>query len=100
MISFKQLCSRCKKNYVLSTSRDRFPVCFDCHKNELAGEVTDPAMKKFFDIPDDFYKENTFLRSIKINYLRYGKLTDPQTAAFTKTVEKMKESRESAKAKK
>jgi hypothetical protein len=89
MISFKQICSRCRKNYVLSTSRDRYPVCFECHKSELNGEITDPEMKKFFDLPEDYYKNNSFLRSIKINYLRYGKLTDPQTAAFKKTVDKL-----------
>lgn len=90
MISFKQLCSRCKKNYVVTTYKDRYPICFECHKSELQGEITDPEMKKFFDIPEDFYKQNSFLRSIKINYLKYGKLSEPQVNAFVKTVDKMK----------
>lgn len=47
-------------------------------------------MKKMFDIPEDFYKKNSFLRSIKINYLRYGKLTEKQIEAFKKAVDKMK----------
>jgi hypothetical protein len=90
MISFKQICSRCKKNYVLATHRDRYPICFECQKGDMIGEITDPKMKKFFDIPEDFYKQNMFLRNIKINYLRYGRLSEAQTDAFSKTVEKMK----------
>lgn len=90
MISFKQLCSRCRKNYVVTTYRDRYPVCFECQKSELVGEITDPKMKVFFDIPDEFYKINSFLRSIKINYLKYGRLSEAQISAFEKTVDKMK----------
>ena len=37
-------------------------------------------------------RENLFLRSIKLNYLKYGALTDKQIDAFKKTVERMKES--------
>jgi ribosomal protein S27AE len=91
MITFKQICSRCKKNYVIATHRDRYPVCFECQKNELSGEISDPEMKKFFDLPEKYYKENSFLRSIKINYLRYGKLTEPQVEAYKKTVAKLRE---------
>ena len=39
----------------------------------------------------EFYKENAFLRDIKVNYLRYGKLTERQVEAFKKVVQKMKE---------
>jgi hypothetical protein len=99
MISFKQICSRCKKNYVLATSRDRYPICFECQKGEMLGEITDPKMKKFFDIPEDFYKQNMFLRNIKINYLRYGRLSEPQIEAFNKTVEKMNEPKKPVKSK-
>ena len=60
-------------------------------KNELKGEIKNKKFKKMFDIPEEFYKENLFLRSIKINYLRYGKLTEKQIAAFKKTVKNMKE---------
>ncbi len=87
---FKQRCMRCKKNMVIVTSRDRFPLCYDCQKKEMTGEIKDPAMKKMFDIPEEFYKENSFLRSIKVNYLRYSNLTEKQIEAFKKTVEKMK----------
>ncbi len=97
MISFKQLCSRCKKNYVVTTYRDRYPTCFECQKNELNGEITDIEMKKFFDLPEEFYKNNSFLRNIKINYLKYGKLTENQIEAFKKTVTKMKEEKSSSK---
>ena len=57
----------------------------------MTGEIKDPKMKKMFDIPDELYKESSFLRNIKINYLRYGNLTDKQVAAFKKVVGKMKE---------
>ena len=90
-VRYKQLCVRCKKNYVLVTYRQKFPLCYDCQKNELKGEIKNKKFKKMFDIPEEFYKENLFLRSIKINYLRYGKLTEKQIAAFKKTVKNMKE---------
>lgn len=88
--AYKQKCMRCKKNWVVVTSRQRFPICFDCQKSELEGEIKDPEMKKLFNIPDDFYQKNSFLRSIKINYLKYGKLTERQIEAFKKTVENLK----------
>jgi len=56
----------------------------------MAGEIKDPEMKKFFDIPEEFYAVNSFLRDIKVNYLKYGKLSDRQISAFKDTVEKMK----------
>ncbi len=89
-VRYKQKCSRCRKNYVVVTWKTRFPVCYDCEKKDLQGTITDPAMKKLFDIPEDFYKNNAFLRDIKINYLRFGRLSDKQVAAFKKAVEKMK----------
>lgn len=47
-------------------------------------------MKKLFNIPEEFYKTNGFLRSIKINYLRFGKLSEKQIECFQKTVKEMK----------
>jgi hypothetical protein len=90
-IRFKQKCFRCRKNYVVVTRRSRFVLCYDCQKKELEGEITDPKMKKLFDIPEDFYRENSFLRDIKVKYLRYGELTDKQVAAFKKVVKEMQE---------
>ena len=57
----------------------------------MQGKVKDPKMKKMFDIPEEFYKENSFLRDIKVKYLQWGGLTERQIEAFKKTVEKMKE---------
>ena len=91
---YKKKCSRCKAKYVLVTWKDRYPVCYECQSKELSGEITDKDMIKFFDIPEEFYKENGFLRSIKINYLRYGRLTEAQVEAFKKTIAKMKEDKE------
>ncbi len=89
-ISFKQKCSRCKKNYVVATRRSRWVECYDCERPKLMQKVEDPEMAKMFDIPEEFYKENSFLRSIKINYHRFGSLTERQLEAFKKTVEDMK----------
>jgi len=90
-IKFQQKCNKCKQNYVTVTNRQRYALCYDCQKKEMEGEIKDPKMKKMFDIPEEFYKKNMFLRSIKINYLRFGKLSEKQIEAFKKTVKKMKE---------
>jgi hypothetical protein len=92
--SYKQKCIRCRKNHVLVTSANKYPLCYDCQKDELKGEIKDKEMKKFFDLPEDFYKNNAFLRSIKINYLKFGKLTDKQKEYFQKAVVQMKEKKE------
>lgn len=76
---------------VLITGRNQFPICYDCQKGELAGEIKDPKMKKMFKIPEELYKKSGFLRSIKANYLRYGKLTDKQIEFFKKAVKELKQ---------
>lgn len=90
-IKYKKKCIRCQKNYVPATWKDRYVTCYECQKKELEGEIKDPKMKKFFDIPEEYYKENAFLRNIKINYLRYGSLTEKQIEAFKKAVKKIEE---------
>ena len=77
---------------VLISGRNNFPLCYDCQKNELEGEIKDPEMKKLFDIPEEFYRQNSFLRSIKSNYLKFGKLTEKQVETFKKAVSDMKKS--------
>ena len=90
-IKYKQRCFKCKRNYVVVTSRQKYVVCYDCQKDELKKEVKNAKMKKLFEIPEEFYKKNMFLRDIKINYLRYENLSEKQIEAFKKTVKKMKE---------
>lgn len=90
MVRYKQRCFRCKQNMVLVTSGTKFPLCYDCQKEELHGEIKDSKMKKFFDISEDFYKESSFLRSIKINYIRFGKLSDKQKEWFKKVTDEIK----------
>lgn len=68
----------------------KFVICYDCQKEDLKKEIKDPEMKKLFDIPEEFYRTNSFLRSIKANYIRFGKLSEKQIEAFKKTVEKLK----------
>ncbi|MEK6886279.1 MAG: hypothetical protein AABW88_00440 [Nanoarchaeota archaeon] len=89
-VQYKEKCRMCKKNMVLMTSRNQFPICYDCEKSQLQGEITDPEMKKMFDIPEEFYKTNSFLRSIKKNYLRFGNLSEKQIEVFKKVVNDMK----------
>lgn len=95
-IQYKRKCRLCQKNYVLVTNRTRNDnvICFDCQKNKMEGEIADPEMKKLFDIPPEFYKESTFLRSIKINYLRFGSLSERQIEAFKDAVDRLKQSTE------
>lgn len=87
---YKKQCFKCKKNYVLVSGMQGYTICYDCQKEELSKEIKDPKMKRMFNIPEKFYKENSFLRSIKSNYLRYGKLTEKQIEAFKKVVKDMK----------
>ncbi|MFH1848802.1 MAG: hypothetical protein ABH879_01295 [archaeon] len=88
---FKQKCSRCRKNYVTTTYRNRFPVCYECQKGQLEGEIKDPEIKKLLDIPHEFYEKNAFLRDIKIGAIRYGRLSEKQIDAFKKSVKKLEE---------
>ena len=90
-VQYKQKCYKCKKNYVLTTSRQPYTICYECQKDSLKGDIKDPEFKKLLDIPEEFYKENGFLRSIKANYLKHHDLTEAQKAAFKKVVQKMKE---------
>ena len=70
-VRFKQKCMRCKKNYVTVSRSQRYAVCYECQKQELKGKIKDPKIKKLLDIPEEFYKENSFLRNIKAGYLRF-----------------------------
>ena len=90
-IVYKEQCKRCRKNYVKVTSKQKYPLCYDCQKDELKGKIKDPKMKKLFNIPEEYYKDNIFLRNIKINYLRYDSLTDKQIEAFKKAVKRYKQ---------
>jgi len=85
-VKYKQKCMLCRKNYVVTNWKERFPKCYECQRKELNGEIDDPKMKKFFDIPEELYKQNAFLRSIKVNYLTYGNLSEKQIEAFKKVV--------------
>lgn len=88
-ITFKQKCIRCKKNFVIITNRNKFPLCYDCQKKELNVKIDNPAMRKLFDIPEEYYKENSFLRSIKSNYIKFENLSERQIEAFKKVVDEL-----------
>ena len=89
VVLYKQKCSRCK-NMVVVSGGTRYPLCYDCQKSEMKGAITDPEMKAMFDLPEELYKESSFLRSIKVNYLKFGKLSDKQIAVFKKVSAEMK----------
>ncbi len=89
-IRYRQKCFKCRKNWVNVSRGQRFVICYDCQKEELNKKIKDPEMKKMFDIPEDFYRKNSFLRSIKLNYIKFEKLSEKQIAAFKKTVKEMK----------
>lgn len=89
-VKYKQKCSKCRDNYVTITWKQRYPICYDCQKDDLKGVIKNEKMKKLFNIPEWYYKENSFLRSIKINYLKFGKLTEKQIETFKMVVKKMK----------
>ena len=87
MVQFKVKCSRCKANYVAVSGRNAYgATCLECSKKDMQGEIKDPEMKKMFDIPEELYEKSSFLRNIKINYLRYGSLSEKQVETFRKVV--------------
>ena len=69
----------------------RNPICDKCREQEITAEIEDPEMKKFFDIPQEWYEKNDRLRSIKVSYLRYGDITEEQKKFFQDLVQKMKD---------
>ncbi len=89
-VKFKQLCNKCKKNYIIITFKQNYALCYDCQKDDLKKEIKDPKMKKLFNIPEQFYKDNSFLRNIKLYYLKFGSLSEKQMEAFKKSAERMK----------
>ena len=76
------------------TYKQRYPVCYECQKKELEGKIKDPKMERLFKIPEEFYKQNAFLRSIKINYLKFGDLSDKQIKTFKEVVKKLRNPKE------
>lgn len=68
-------------------------MCYDCQKKELNVEITNPEMRKLFDIPEEYYRENDFLRAIKANYIKFENLSERQIEAFKKVVEDIKKKR-------
>ena len=89
-VLYKQRCAKCKKNMVKIISRRQFPICYDCQKDELKGKIKDPKIKKLFDVPEEFYKESPFLRSVKSYYLKFDKISEKQIEFFKKTVKELK----------
>lgn len=92
VVQYNQQCMRCRKNYVLVSGRNNYPLCYECQKTELNQPIKDKKMKEFFNIPEEFYKESQFLRNIKIYYIKFKELSEKQKEFFKKVVEEMKNS--------
>ena len=91
MIKYKKMCYVCRKNWAMvHYGRQRFVVCMECEMKEVKKTVKDKKYKKMFDIPIEWYKENSFLRSVRYQFGRYGELSENQIEAFKKTVKEMK----------
>ena len=88
---FKQRCVMCKDNMVIMYSQRQFPICVDCEMEQINKPIKNAKMKKMFDIPEEYYRENKFLRSIKNSYIRFENLSEKQVDAFKKTVKEIKE---------
>jgi len=101
MVSYKQRCSLCRKGWALVTSgRQRFAICSDCEMKVVQLKVEDEEYVKLFDLPLDWYRENSFLRSVRYQYGRFGGVTDKQVEAFKKTVKEMKKEKNKKRKKK
>ncbi|MBI2580538.1 hypothetical protein HYV85_01890 [Candidatus Woesearchaeota archaeon] len=79
---YKQLCAICRKNHILISSRNQFPICTSCSMKQINQPITDEKFRKMFDIDQKLYEESSFLRSIKSNYLRFGSLSEKQIDTF------------------
>lgn len=75
---------------VLIESRRQIPQCAECESKIMNKPIEDPEMKKMFDIDPELYKQSSFLRNIKINYQKYGKLSEKQIETFIKVAEELK----------
>jgi len=95
MVQYKERCKLCKNEWALVNYRVRFPVCLKCQMKQLNQEVTDPEFKKMFDIDKDLYEQNSFLRDIKIKYIRFGQLSEKQIETFKRVAKEMKEAKSS-----
>ncbi len=89
MVKYKQLCILCKKNRVLIEHYRQEPVCYSCMKKRW-NVIENKKYKELFDIEDKLYEENSFLRSVRDYYNKFGKLSQKQISAFKKTVKEMK----------
>lgn len=100
MVKYKQRCVVCKEKWALVERYRQQPICKDCEKRLLEKPVVDKEYKKMLDINPKFYDESGFLRSIRMNYSRYGYLTDKQKEFFKKVVDELKNPKKKEKASK
>lgn len=88
MVEYKELCMICKKTRVLITSRRQKAICPACQFRGIDDKpITDPVMKKMFDIDPRLYEGSYFLRDIKAKYLRFGTLSEKQIEVFQKVAD-------------
>ncbi len=90
-IKYKQRCFICRKNMALIESRYQKAICIPCQTRDFNKPITDPKFKKLFNIDEELYQKNYFLRDIKSKYLRFGNLTEKQISAFKKVAKELKQ---------
>ena len=90
MAKYKQRCVICKQKWTLVSFYKQQPICSDCEQKLISDPIEDPEMRKMFDIDPKLYQQSQFLRSIRLNYARYGSLSKKQIEVFRKVVEEMK----------
>ncbi len=86
---YKQICAICRKNHVLISSRNQFPICTACSMREISKPIEDETFRKMFDIDQALYEQSSFLRSIKSNYLKFGSLSEKQIETFKRVAEEL-----------
>ena len=87
MVKFKQRCSKCKKNYTVSMRSQAFVMCAECHEPLINKPIEDEEMKLFFEKGEGFYEKDAYLRTVKMNYLKYGNITDYQRKQFLRVID-------------
>jgi hypothetical protein len=88
---YKQKCIVCRKNMVLISAYRQVPVCAECKMKEINRPIVEEPYRTMFAIDEELYKQSSFLRNIKANYLRFGKLSEKQIETFKKVAEELKQ---------
>ena len=90
MAKYKQKCIICKEKWALVNHYREKPMCKDCEQKLMQKPIKDIKFKKMFNIDQKLYEESSFLKSIRLNYARFGSLSGKQVEYFKKVVDELK----------